>query len=296
MNLQQLIYFREVASTLHFTKAAENLYISQSTLSHAINSLERELDAPLFSRQIGTIVFLTKYGEEFLPYVNTILQSIEDGKASVKKLRDPYSGVVRFAYGFINAFEIVSNVFRQYYLENPDSNISIQFIINNGRKPLEDLLIANEVDLAFTTTIPQGNKVFEHVPLYTQQLFVYLPKDHPLARRSFLHVDDIKEQPLLLYNQGGNLANHVCEMFTSRGYRPNILRYVGDWMEQFMLVCIGMGITVSPMIPLNGMNLAVLPLAEKDAQRELFLYWLKDSMMSTAVQFIRDYFIEHIPK
>jgi len=68
MELQQLRYFREVAEREHVTRAAENLFVSQSAISRAVTQLEEELGVPLFYRQ-GRAVVLSPYGREFLEYV-----------------------------------------------------------------------------------------------------------------------------------------------------------------------------------------------------------------------------------
>ena len=67
MNLSQLYYFRKLAEVKHYTHAAEELFISQPTLSNSISQLERELGIPLFERE-GRKIKLTKYGEEFYQY------------------------------------------------------------------------------------------------------------------------------------------------------------------------------------------------------------------------------------
>lgn len=68
MNLSQLNYFKKLAEVLHYTRAAQELFITQPTLSGAISSLEKELGAPLFERN-GRSVLLTPYGEVFYEHV-----------------------------------------------------------------------------------------------------------------------------------------------------------------------------------------------------------------------------------
>ena len=66
MNLRQLYYFRTIAELEHYTRAAEKLFVSQSSLSHAIQELESELNVKFFEKK-GRNVELTKYGQLFLP-------------------------------------------------------------------------------------------------------------------------------------------------------------------------------------------------------------------------------------
>ena len=82
MNLSQLNYFKKLAEVLHYTRAAQELFITQPTLSGAISSLEKELGAPLFERN-GRSVLLTPYGEVFYEHVCLALPAIDDGVAAV---------------------------------------------------------------------------------------------------------------------------------------------------------------------------------------------------------------------
>jgi LysR family transcriptional activator of glutamate synthase operon len=79
MELQQLKYFREVAEREHVTRAAENLFVSQSAVSRAVTQLEEELGVPLFYRQ-GRAVMLSPYGRSFLEHVIRALNVLESGK------------------------------------------------------------------------------------------------------------------------------------------------------------------------------------------------------------------------
>ena len=77
MNLSQLNYFKKLAEVLHYTRAAQELFITQPTLSGAISSLEKELGAPLFERNRRSVL-LTPYGEVFYEHVCLALRAIDD--------------------------------------------------------------------------------------------------------------------------------------------------------------------------------------------------------------------------
>ena len=84
MNLNQLYYFQTVARLQHFSKAADELHISQPSLSYAMSSLEKELETCLFEKQ-GRNVVLTKYGKFFLEHVDRSLEELEAGIRQLKK-------------------------------------------------------------------------------------------------------------------------------------------------------------------------------------------------------------------
>ena len=78
MTLAQLQYFQALAHILHYTRTAEELHIAQPSLSYSINELEKELGVKLFNKEDRKIT-LTMYGEQFLPYVESALATINDG-------------------------------------------------------------------------------------------------------------------------------------------------------------------------------------------------------------------------
>ena len=84
MNLSQLYYFRKLAEVKHYTHAAEELFISQPTLSNSISQLEKELGIPLFKRE-GRTIKLTRYGAEFYEYATEALNALEKGIALAKE-------------------------------------------------------------------------------------------------------------------------------------------------------------------------------------------------------------------
>ena len=99
MNLSQLNYFKKLAEVLHYTRAAQELFITQPTLSGAISSLEKELGAPLFERN-GRSVLLTPYGEVFYEHVCLALRAIDDGVAAVSARSSASFGTVNLGTTF----------------------------------------------------------------------------------------------------------------------------------------------------------------------------------------------------
>ena len=97
MTLQQLRYFCVTAEVLHYTRAAELLYISQPSLSYALSRLEKELNMPLFEKR-GKQVALTTYGAEFLPYAKRALSELSKGQERLKELRAPSAGIINLGY------------------------------------------------------------------------------------------------------------------------------------------------------------------------------------------------------
>lgn len=291
MTLQQLTYFREIASTLNFTQAAENLYVSQPNLSHAIRALERELGVPLFDRQNGKKVLLTSYGKEFLPYAERSFAALEEGVSHLRQMQNPLSGVVRIAYGYVNGTPLVSSLFQQYFKDNPDSGISLQFQINDGSRDLVQMLRDGETDLLFIAQ-PSFDGL-NSIPVATQELVVYLPKEHPLASRASLTVEDIQDELLYGYHPEGNLIGRIQEIFADCGLRPNFADFLPTWTEEISYISMGLGIGILPRIPVDGKEIATVPLEHPMSQRKLYLHWPKEPNLSPAAEHILQYCIRY---
>ena len=100
MTLTQLKYFCEVARMRHFTAAANNLYVAQSSLSYSIRELESELGVSLFIRRPNRKIDLTPYGKALLPYAEASLKMIEDGESEIISMKSSLYGKVKLEFFF----------------------------------------------------------------------------------------------------------------------------------------------------------------------------------------------------
>ena len=125
MNLRQLYYFKAIAELEHYTRAAEKLYVSQSSLSHAIQELEDELNVEFFVKR-GRNVELTKYGQLFLPYVQKTLETLETGIATLSDYINPNTGTVVMA-GFPSLAQFAPDIIVRYVSETNRVDVRLQF-------------------------------------------------------------------------------------------------------------------------------------------------------------------------
>lgn len=292
MTLLQLEYFMNVAHTLHFMHSAENLYVSQSSLSYAINTLEEELGVPLFVRKKGRRVVLSTYGKEFLPYVENILQYVHKGKMHMKYMQNPGGGIVRVSFGYINGASVIAKMFKEFYKENTDKEIEIKLQINNSVKKIEKDVLSGDIDLTFTSSSNVSGldqKVFME-----QKLVVMLPRLHPLSGRKRLTIEDIKDEPLIGYSQGWNLSNWINEIFSSCGYYPNVIEYQLDWTAEITYIMMGRGIGILPRIPVDENEITVIPLEHPLNKRNIYLCWSKE--ITGVASYVRDFCIRYSEK
>lgn len=291
MTLQQIMYFMEVANTQHFTKAAQNLYVSQSSLSHAIQLLEKELNVPLFIRKSGKKVMMTQYAQKLLPYCERVTKEVAAAEQAIQHMRNPLSGVVNVAYSYVNGASLVPEVFKQFYEDNAFDDIQVEFQINHHQGRMEEELLQGKVDLVFSCTT--GMDGIEQRCVAYQELYVMLPCSHPLADRKILTISDLKDEPMVCYYHGWNLSNWVEKLFRAQDIKPDYTQFVTSWSSQVAMVSLGTGIAICPRLPVDPEFITYVPLDDPQNKREVYLSWARDRKLPSAVEYVRDYCLDY---
>lgn len=193
MELRQLKYFAKTAETLNFSEAARELFVTQSTLSQQIRSLEQELGVELFQRDSHS-VSLTESGEHLLPIARRTLQDADLCFTQISDLKQMLSGVLNIgiSYTFAPVLTEAVKVFNQSY-PGVKLNIICQTM---GR--LMELLKHREVDFVLCfKPIKLDEEIESHI-LFDNQMSVILSKNHPLADQQSLKLSDLKMQKVAL--------------------------------------------------------------------------------------------------
>lgn len=291
LTIQQLIYFREVASTLHFTKASQKLYVTTSALSYAISALEKELGVSLFVRETGKQVRLTRYGEALRPLVDRAIDSFDDIEREIRMLRDPMSGVVNVVYSYINGNRFVPRMFSAFNAQNEHSDISLSFEVNHARFHFEPDVVEGRFDIAFSCT--PSTEGLEVVPFAKQELFCMVPNSHPLAERASVTVADLVNEPVVAYDQGRNLDKRVLDMFAANGAVPNIIEYTDEWASLFALVALGRGIAIFPLMPFDATLVTPIPIDDPMHVRDVYMMWPKRRKTPAYVEYVKNFCLNY---
>ena len=128
MNLNHLSYFRVLAKLEHYTQAAEELSITQPSLSHAMSALEKDLGTYLFEKQ-GRNIKLTKYGKIYYEYVDKALSELERGEKKLKELTNVSTGTIELGYIYTLGPNFVPKLIKNF--TNADENKNIKFLFGN---------------------------------------------------------------------------------------------------------------------------------------------------------------------
>ncbi len=214
MNLSQLYYFRKLAELQHYTRAAKELFITQPTLSGSISSLEQELGVSLFQKA-GRNVELTKYGAEFLEYVNASLEQLDKGIAIMKGYSgEGDGGAIDLGCIITLQADYLPRLLKGYA---DVSDRKTDFNIN--QKPSQDLLagvVEGKHDVAFCAFDEVGANL-ERIPVVEQQLVVSMSPDNPLASKEFVTPEDLRDASLISYRDEVPVGKSVKNLMDSFG-------------------------------------------------------------------------------
>lgn len=215
MNLSQLYYFRKLAELQHYTKAAKELFIAQPTLSGSISSLEQELGVSLFQKA-GRNVELTKYGAEFLKYVNASLEQLDKGIAIMKG----YSGEGDGGMIDLGCIITLQTDYLPRLLNGYSSVNEHKTEFNINQKPSQELLagvVAGSHDVAFCAFDASFSDSLQQIPVVEQQLVVAMSPSSPLASKPYLTLADLADESLITYREEVPLGKSVKNLLDAFG-------------------------------------------------------------------------------
>ncbi|MDO5443084.1 MAG: LysR substrate-binding domain-containing protein [Bacteroidia bacterium] len=206
MELRQLKYFVRTAQTLNFSEAARSLYVSQSTLSQQIKSLENELGTILFQRDSHS-ASLTQSGSMLLPLAIQTLQDADACKAQVNDLKEMLTGELNIGvtYSFSH---IITETVKSFVKEYPGVKLNI-FYRNMGE--LMEALRHREVDLVLAFKPGQPYDEIESGDLFSDKLSVIMRKDHVLAGRKSISLEELNRYRIAIPAKGLQARNALEE-------------------------------------------------------------------------------------
>lgn len=206
MEWEQLEYFQTLARMQHVTKAAKSLSITQPALSRSIARLENHLGVPLFDRQ-GRSISLNQYGHIFLRRVQAMMKEYTEGKEEIQALLKPDQGVVSLGFLHTLGTTLVPDLIGSFQQEYP--NIAFQLKQNHSYWLLERLK-SGDLDLCLLASILPEDPI-QWIKLWSEELFVFVPNDHPLASRESITLNEISGERFILLKKGYALRMTVDE-------------------------------------------------------------------------------------
>lgn len=299
MTLQQLKYLVTVAECKNITAAAEKLYISQPSLSAAIHNLEKEMNVTAFVRSNKGMT-VTKEGEELLSFARNLLEQADIMKERfcTDSNRKPKFCVSCQHYSFaVNAFVDVVNEYDaaeyNFTLRETQTGEIIDDVAN-GNSELGILYLSEYNEDVLHKLFKKNDLVFEEI--FEASPHIFISKNHPLADKEKINLEELKPYPYLVYEQGERNSFYFSEEFLSVLDMPKSIE-VRDRATLFNLAIGLNGFTVSSGVidkELNGEDIIAKPLI-MDCSMHIGIIKKKNIMLSRYANAYIEALQRHLP-
>ncbi len=282
MNLEQLGSFVEVARLGNFTRAAEQLHLTQPSLSRQIATLENDLGAELFHRARGGSR-LTAAGESLLPLARRMLADADSARRELAELAGLQRGKVRLGATPTLCISLVAEVLSVFHAAHPNVELHLS---EQGSRQLLDELEAGELDIAMITTSDSSStQRLTVTPLLTEELVVVSSAAAPaLVERDAIRLDAVAALPQIVFAESYDLRSTTDAAFLAASLTPNVVLEGAQMDAVLRFVELGLGVAIVPaMVLIDRPQLRSVRLEEPSLTRTISLASPVDVTLAAAV-------------
>ncbi|WP_036156868.1 LysR substrate-binding domain-containing protein [Maribacter forsetii] len=272
MTTQQIKYFLVLANELHFWKASEKIFISQSTLSRQIQSLEEEIGIQLFERDKRNVK-LTDAGIFLQEKWTTTINELDHFHKQAKKIDQGTTGFISISYPGSIAFSYLPK-----FLDTISSNLpSLKLELTEPTdENHENLLLNYDTDIAFNRDAIK-NTYIDSCKLYTEPICLVVSKKHWLTEKKLTNLKDLKDEKFIIsgLHRTTYFPSLLRNLFQKNGFEPKTI-IESDFGGMILnLVAQGLGISILPL-SYRFSNAAGVRFIELDETINLFMNWRKN--------------------
>ncbi len=271
MELRQLEAFVTVARRASFTRAAEELHLTQPAVTRQIAALESELGALLFDR-LGKSIQLTGAGETLLGYAEHILRLTDEAQDALEELAAGRVGRIAIGAASTLATYVLPSLLTQFRQEHPGIELSLRTGLSVR---VRELVLSGVVDIGLVTT--EGEPTQQEGVLISDSLGVYetvlaVPPGHKLATQATATVTELSGEPLLAMTTGTNLRTYAEHILADAGVAASVTMELDSVEAIKRMVEAGLGVSLLPRVAiasevaagrLVALTLTGIPLPER---------------------------------
>ncbi|MFQ3837662.1 LysR family transcriptional regulator [Staphylococcus pseudoxylosus] len=291
MEIRQFNYFMTVAKLGSFTKASQQLHVSQPALSKTIKAFESELNVELLDRSdrqvkltdSGEIVY--NHGLKIFDTLSSLTSNLEDN-SSLK------SGNIKIGLPSLIGIMFFPSMIKGFSSAYPHLTTEL---IEEGTHKVIRLVDEGEIDCGIVM-LPVDETKFDVFQLTEDKLMLYLQKSHPLAQRSEIALTDIKNEPTILFTEDFTMHDRIIQECNNSGFKPNIAYQSAQWDFIKDMVENNLGVTFFPESlkrKIDYDKITAVPITEPYIYWEVGLIVKKDRYRSHATRALIDYILEN---
>jgi DNA-binding transcriptional LysR family regulator len=293
MELRQLEIFRILSRELNFTRAAARAHCVQSNVSVQIRSLEQEFGFQLFER-LGQQIRLTSHGQRLLPYAERILRLVEEARMLAKDGSAPAGTLVIGSPESVLTYRLPP-VLQAFRAKFPDVELVIRGI---GNGELVPQLEQGQLDFGLVIEDAVKDPHLQVETLCSESVTLLAHPRHPLAARTFVEAEDLRDEAFLLTDPGCAYRFKLEQAIGETHVRPKTVMEFSSVETIKQCVALGMGIACLPTIvaesELATGKLVALRWLGADLTMRTLVAWHKDKWLSPAMNAFLNLLREHL--
>lgn len=287
--LHQLKVFEAVARNSSFTRAAEELFLTQPTVSMQVKQLSKTVGMPLFE-QVGKKLYLTESGKELFVTCQDMFERMERFEMAIANIKGLKQGALRIST-VTTAKYVIPRILGPFCNRYPGIDVSLT--VTNHQYVLEGLS-SNRNDLYIVSYVPEDldiqSKLFMENPLV-----VLAPKTHPLVGEKNISLERLSQEPFIMREPGSGTRRAAQSLFDSHGIKLKVRLDLGSNEAIKQAIAGGMGLSVlsKHTMALEGLTnqLAILDVVEFPIARNWYVIYPSGKQLSTIAQEFLDYLL-----
>lgn len=290
VTLRQLKVFEAVARQLSFSRAAEELHLTQPAVSMQVKQLEENVGLPLFE-QLGKKVFLTEAGRELHHYSRAIAEQLAEAEAVLSELKGLERGRLKITVASTaNYFapQLLA-IFNQRF-----ASVTVSLSVTNRERLLQQLA-NNETDLAIMGQPPDGLDLVAE-SFMENPLVVIAPVSHPLAAEKQIPLQRLQKETFLVREQGSGTRIAMERFFAQHGIRltTGMEMSSSEAIKQAVQAGLGLGIVSvhTVALELEMKRLAVLDVESFPIMRHWYVVHRERKRLSGVAQAFRHFLLD----
>jgi DNA-binding transcriptional LysR family regulator len=241
LTLRQLQCFSAVAKNLSFTRAAEELHLTQPAVSMQVRQLEQQAGLPL-TEQIGKRIYLTDAGEEVYRYARSILQQVDEMDDVLDRMKGLSGGQIRIA-AISSANYFAPRLLGVFLERYPDVSVSMDVI---RQERVLRQVADNAVDMAIMGQPPKDMQV-DAIEFMENPLVIIAPPGHPLADRQRISLKQIEKEIFLTREPGSGTRGAMMRFFREHKLKLKTGMEMGSLEGIKQSVQAGLGLGIVPL-------------------------------------------------
>lgn len=284
MELRQLKYFLKAKELLNFTEAANQLNISQSTLSQQIKQLEEEINIPLFNR-IGKRITLTEAGLLFSEFAFQSVSRAKDGLTMMKDLNNLNVGSLSIGvtYALRNLLTKALILFSEKF-----PAIKVKIVFGTSTELIEKLN-STELDFVLTFREEADDVHLKYRSLFFSPMTLVVSKNSDISGRSSISLKEIMDLPLALPDSGYSTIQFINNLLKIKKLKAKVLVEINDISTLLELVKTGSWSTILTQVSVDDTDLSTIPISGKNMLREATVISLKDAYQKKTAEAFQKY-------